>query len=174
MNSKITINSLIILLFVSACAPIAVDSSVNGNEPATDYETFYWMPGIEQQADELDAYVNKDLMMQIETKIAKEMILKGYRIDKDEPDVLVNIEILDEKTAPRLAKAKGFSYWSTYEPFTYPAGSMVVELIHKGDEKIFWQGVAQGFMHEKPSRNNRRVEEAVTEVFKEYQNKLFL
>lgn len=167
--------SLSLLLLVFACKPISVSTSVNSNEPATEYDTFYWMPGIENQVQELDNYINKDIMIKIEAKLAKEMILKGYRMDKDNPMVLVNIEIIgSEKRTPLRAINEGYEYWRAYQPQEYPAGSLVIELIHTGKEKVFWQGVAEDFLHEKPVRNNRRVEEAVHLVFENYQNKIFL
>lgn len=172
MRSQLSI-SLLILVF--ACKPIDVTTSVNSNEPATEYDTFYWMPGIENQVNELSNYINKDVMIKIETKIAKEMILKGYRIDKDDPTVWVNIEIIGtDIRVPLRAKQEGFSYWGSYEQQEFPAGSMVVELIHTGKGKVFWQGVAKDFLHEKAGRNGRKVEDAVHLVFENYQNKIFL
>ena len=165
--------SLLILLF--SCKPIAVNTSVNSNEPATEYDTFYWMPGIENQVNELNGYVNNDVMVKIETKLAKEMILKGYRIDKDNPKVLVNIEIIGaEKRTPLRAEKAGYKYWGSYQPQEFPTGSLVIELIHAGRGKVFWQGVGQDFLHEKPGRNGRKVEDAVDLIFENYQNKIFL
>jgi hypothetical protein len=167
--------SIFLLLFIFSCKPISVSSTVNTKEPATDYHTFYWMPGIENQVEEMNGYVNNEIMATIETKLAKEMILKGYRIDKDSPEVLVNIEIVGaEKKSPELAEEAGNKYWSSYEERELPAGSMVIELIHSGKNKVFWQGIATDFLHEKPGKNLRRVEEAVHLVFENYQNKIFM
>jgi len=167
--------SILLLLFFFSCKPISISSTVNSNEPATDYHTFYWMPGIEEQVSKMNGYVNAEIMNIVETKLAKEMILKGYRIDKDNPEVLVNIEFVGaEKKTPEMAQEAGYKYWSTYEEKELPTGSMIIELVHSGKEKVFWQGIASDFLHEKAGRNSRRVEEAVHMVFENYQNKIFL
>ena len=166
---------LMLVFSVYGCKPIEVTNAVNTSEPAGDYETFYWMPGIEKQVGELQGFIEKEHMIRLESKLAQEMILKGFRIDKENPDVLVNIEIIDtENRQPEQAAKAGYAYWNSYQPKNFPAGSMIIELINADRKKIFWQGAAADFLHEKPKKNNRKLEDAISTVFKTYQNKLFM
>ena len=176
MKTIITGFYFLILGFVFACKPVNVSTSSDYEAPLGEYENFNWLSGIQEEVNESEDYVNLEVLNMIQREVAKEMILKGYRLSNDDPEILVNIEVITNKDEkPAKAKSEGYQYWESFSHDTdYGDGSLVIELLSPKNKKVLWQGIAKDFLHEKPNRNTRRIEEAVRLVFKNYQNKIFL
>lgn len=176
MHQFYSIFFVFLLFMVNACKPVTVSHSVDFQAPLGEFETFHWLPGIAEQASELEQYLDQELFASIQRQIAKEMILKGYKPDAADPDIYVNIEIITpDKRSPVNATSSDYVYWAQYDQDKrFPVGSLVIELYNSVRKKVLWQGVAEDFLHEKPKKNQRKIEDAVIRVFKSYENKIFI
>ena len=176
MKAVIYIFYILFLCLVYSCKPVSVSTSSDYQAPLGEYENFSWLPGIQQEVEKSDGYVNLEVFNMIRREVAKEMILKGYRLSDDNPEILVNIEVITEKEEkPVKARTNGYAYWDGFsDEAEYGSGSVVIELLSPESKKVIWQGIAKDFLHEKPNRNTRRIEEAIKLVFKNYQNKIFI
>src|SRR5690606_22416790 len=81
----------------------------------------------------------------IQNQTFKEMIFKGFTLEKEQPEIFVNIEAIGEdKSASSNVTRFGFKYWDGYDSTQQlKSGDLVVELIDATTETVIWQSKAQ-------------------------------
>lgn len=130
------------ILFMS-CRSITVTSQYNREVSIDDYMSFNWIPGIFTDIDIKE--INPDAAKKIQNQTFKEMTIKGFTLEKEQPEIFVNIEaIREDKSTSSNVKRLGFSYWNGYDSTqVLKSGDLVIELIDANTETVIWQSKAQ-------------------------------
>lgn len=139
------------IIFCSCGSTLKVNTDYDKNVDFNKYKTFslYKMDttsGISQ--------LNRD---RITTAIRNEMVKKGYQETSSSPDLLVNqVAIFKDKVSvssstnyygyggvyrPYYWGGAGISGSTTYNVDEYKDGSLIIDVIDAGTQKLIWQGV---------------------------------
>jgi hypothetical protein len=152
----------LILLTFSSCRSIVVSSQYDRGTPIDQYFSFNWLPGMFEGSETTS--LGPPALQAIQTQTLREMILKGFALEREKPEVLVNIEaITKEKRDLGNIRKLGFSYWGDYDSTRiFKPGDLVVELVDVESETVIWQATAQNALSV-----NLAKEEEVGRVLKE-------
>lgn len=176
---------IVVLALLAGCSSqknLTVDSGVNQDANFEEYRTYAWATSA---ADESNLkYSNNDPVLkdQIKSAIEYEMEARGYRMDENNPDLLLNFRVFEEDT-----EFTGFSganqdedYWGMgvqsggVRPqddariFNLEKGTLFVSLVDKANSTLVWQGFVSGVLDDDTSANTAQVREAVNTVFSEF------
>ncbi len=111
--------------------------------------------------------------------IEAEMTKLGYE-KSETPDVLVDIHVKTEEQMSATATTSGGGYrgYGYGGGFTttnvnynkYTEGTLFVDIVDKGTEKIVWQGRGTKTLNERatPERKEANIKEAVAAIFRQY------
>ena len=124
---------LMLLLFASvatADVEVTYDESVNFSY----FRSFDWTEGTPPE----------DPLMQkrIEAAIQRELIVKGFRKDDEEPDFLIAIH--------------------------FEGDSVIIEMLDLESREVFWQGVGTGAVPEKEAKLERKINKAAAKMFRKF------
>lgn len=108
--------------------------------------------------------------------ITSELQSKGLRLSQDNADLLINIGIVvqekvqtrqtDIRDAPRYMGQRRYSWKSEeVEVNHYRKGTVTIELVESGPEKMVWKGVAEGVIPEKDRKLKEAIQDGVKTLF---------
>lgn len=172
----------VILLSCSGTAHIEKDQSVNFN----NYKTFAWLHGdkgkLENQSDLIESKVRED--------VTAELQKTGWRQVKTKPDLILDYDLLVERTSKERSDAVYSQPYSRliFNPYTrryatiyYPSqflgyesyeqlikeGTITITMIDAKTDKVVWQGWTT---EEVNNRNltSREIQNAVRSIFKKF------
>ncbi len=134
---------VILSILLMNCRSITVTSQYNRAASIDDYTSFYWIPGLFLEMDMKK--ISPESARIIQNQTFKEMIFKGFTLEKEQPEIFVNIEAIGEdKSASSNVTRFGFKYWDGYDSTQQlKSGDLVVELIDATTETVIWQSKAQ-------------------------------
>jgi hypothetical protein len=181
MSKYTTLLLVCITLFVSACSPVppTIRSNSNPSVDITQYKTFGFF-------DKLDTdYRYESLVTQYLKQASKqEMIKRGFTFSNDNPDLLINFsrQITDKQEIRNLPAANqgryynysGQIYYETmigYEPYidNYQHGKLAIDIVDRQQNKMIWQGVAEGRVTEQDQSNLKAaIPKVVADIFKQF------
>lgn len=183
INLKTAIVAVLSIGLLAGCASsahIEKDETVNFSR----YKTFTWLHGengkLENQSDLIES--------KIRNAVTKEFEKIGWRESKNKPDVLLDYDVLVERSSQQQSEPVYSQPYSRliYNPYTrryatiyYPSqflgydsyekvireGTITVTMIDAKTDKTVWQGWTTAEVN---SRNltNKDIQKAVTNIFK--------
>lgn len=116
----------------------------------------------------------------LEDAIALKMQRLGYLLSKTNPDLLINIGIaVNEKVqtrqtdfrtdAPRYIGQRRYSWKSEQvEVGSYREGTVIVHVVGRKENKLFWKGEVQDIIPEKDSRLEKTIKKGVEKLLADY------
>jgi len=165
-----------LLLLVTSCVSIRVASDYDQQADFNSYKTFaFYKTGIDQvEISDLD---KKRILRSIE----KEMLAKGF-VKSNNPDLLVNIMTKSNKRVNVNNNnwgwgggwGWGFNPWfwgggPMNSVTTRTEGVLYIDLIDTKQKELVWQGKGTGnLLRNDMAKKEARIQEFVTEIFKEY------
>jgi hypothetical protein len=158
---------ILILLFFSSCRSIIVSSQYDRGSPIDQYFSFNWLPGVFEEPE--SSALDRPVLQVIQSQMLREMIFKGFALEQEKPEVLVNIEaITKEKRDLGNIRKLGYTYWSDYDTTrVFKPGDLVVELVDTESATVIWQATAQNALS-----GNLEKEEVAGRVLKEIFDRL--
>ena len=166
-------------LFFSVVAMFTCFSVVNAQKVGTDkeldaairnYKTFAWSSNIDE--------IPKDKIF-VGPAIAYELSARGYKMDKDNPDMFVTFMILEQPA--ELTTYNGFQTINmgadtvrtaeNVQKTKVKAGTLLIDFIDAKTSEMVWQGFASGILHPDMVKTQAKVRDAVSEIFQEYKYK---
>lgn len=180
MPIKNLLSLIVLSLFLAACSQIQsvsvdYDTTVNFDE----YQTFAWSPTPETSME------NESPLMHARTiKIITEALVNGgmTQVESD-PDIYVTyhtnsreeVRLQTTNTGGGLYGPYGYDpYWgggmgmgmgtSTTTARTYVKGSLIIDIWDAKTHRAVWRGVAEGTVSEKPDKQAKQIEEAVSKI----------
>ena len=171
-----------------ACSPSVYTDRAEGVN-FTEYETYAYLPSGNREEGSGTRYTEM-----IINEVNQEMQARGYRLDNQNPDLLVNVSTMyrEEEELLRTPVAGTYEYYTTgfYTPTTlepyyytgyntipqitgvgireveYTEGTFVVDVIDATNNKIVWRGWSETPVD--PSELDESVKEYVDNIFEEY------
>jgi hypothetical protein len=179
MRSVLFFSALVILISVAGCS----GARVLNTEKAEDvnlhnYKTFDFFQ-VEASGDTSSSVFNQHIT-KLEDAIALELQKHGYLLSKTNPDLLINIGlVVDEKTqtrqtdyltdAPRYIGQRRYSWKSQeVEVARYREGTVTLDFVDRGLNKLVWKGTVQGVIPEKEAKVDATIKKGISKLFKNF------
>lgn len=187
MKKTVTSFLLSLAAVFTACSPVVyTDTAPNAN--FTAYETYAYLPsGEDNEAQTI--YTQK-----IINEVEQEMAARGYVLDNQNPDLLVNVKTMyeEEEDLQRVPVASTYDYYTPgfYTPTTlspyyytgyatipritgtgireieYTEGTFVVDVIDAADNQIVWRGWSETPVD--PENLDNSIREYIDNIYEEY------
>lgn len=179
-SAIVAVLGIVILAGCASSAHIEKDESVNFSK----YKTFTWLHGDEGKLENQSDLVES----KIRAAVTKEFEKIGWRESKNKPDVILDYDVLVE----RSSKAQKDPVYSQpysrliYNPYTrryatiyYPSqfmgyesyekvireGTVTISMIDARTDKTVWQGWTTGEVNSK-NLTNKEIQKAIVSIFK--------
>jgi hypothetical protein len=159
-------------------AHIRVESDKVLNQDFSKFRTFDFSSMIDSDL-EAGLYFLNDLVFksQLREAIQEELMGLGYKMDKTNPDLIVNFRVFEEPTSLKGFAGYGPSYWgntsyrqiSDKTTYDVKAGTLLVSLADKKNSQVVWQGFASGLIDDdKFVKDKATIRQAVNLIMDEY------
>ncbi|MBC7571121.1 MAG: DUF4136 domain-containing protein [Spirosoma sp.] len=119
-----------------------------------------------------------ELKDRIRTSVADELEGRGYKMDRQSPDLMVNFRVFDKPTKIETNSDYGNSYYGAGEIGTIDgmktidvaAGAIVLNIVDKKSGQVVWRGLASGLTNANGfDRDKNKIKEAVNLMFNKYE-----
>lgn len=164
------------LLSLSACKTQAeLRSAHDPSADFTRYRSFDFVsfPGVKGRGSERFA-------QQVERAITAEMLKRGYVIERNYPDLLVNFSSnIARSPNPGLYETGYYDYryyrsWKGYEisddidAIRYARGTLNVDVVDASQMQLVWEGIAVGRIGGLSAQRDEVIPQAVSYIFTRY------
>lgn len=172
---RILLTAVVALVF-GACASIQVSYDYDKQADFAKYKTYAF------SEESLNLPINQLIRDRIVAAVEAEMTAKGFS-KSDSPDALVHLLVKTAQRTEAVANTTGgygYGYgrygWSGGMSTTrvdyneYTDGTLIVSLVDKAAEKIFWMGTATKTIDENasPEKRDKSISDAVKQIFMKY------
>lgn len=170
------------VLLLSSCSRqanvVTVDADRKLNTDFSQYKSFTWASQVDNKLDPGFYFLNDlELKERIRNAVSYELEARGYDMNRQSPDLIVNFRVFDKPTTIRGYTDYGTTYFGAGEVreqddvkmFEVEAGSVVLNLIDKKTGQVVWRGLASGLTNANGfDRDENKVKEAVKLMFDKY------
>lgn len=173
------------LSLLVACAP--VHSDMDKTADFSSYHTYAWLNRTDSINNVL--YDNEMIDKNVHMYVDNEMQRRGFKIDKESPDVVVRYHIMMERKES-LVNDPGYMYSPFYPPylyggfpfFVYPSpfyvgnnfqkivyneGTLVVDVIDRKKNQLVWHGWSVGTFND-PTEIQARLPKDIKRIFDKF------
>lgn len=165
-----------LLFLMASCATTSsVITDYDREADFSEYRTFFWSDEFQMQQVEGEnepLFYNTLNKKRLKQAIQREMEARGYTMSSENPDLLVNAQVLVEErtTTQNNLPYRGFYYWGPPVPqtSTNKEGDIVVDLIDQEQHQLVWQGYATGVLDTRTKNREEEIRDAVTIIFAKY------
>ena len=159
-----TIGAVAVATLVAAGAYAQnVNTDADPSAPFSSYRTYAWTPGTPSPVTLTEQRIHSD--------VESQMAAKGFRLATDQaPDVYIATHVLT-KDEPQII-ADGFGPWGlgpgAIDVNNLVKGTLIVDMYDANTKKMVWRGVGTATVSDKPSKNNAKIDKAITKMFDRY------
>jgi hypothetical protein len=166
-----------LLLMMGCAATTSVMTDYDRDADFSQYRTFYWSDEFQMRNGEENEneplFYNTLNKKRLKQAIQMEMEGRGYTISSEDPDLLVNAQVVVEERNNNqnyYPYYRGFYYWGSYNipASTDKEGDIVIELIDQNQHQLVWQGYATGVLDTQTKNREEEIKRAVTLIFSEF------
>lgn len=165
---------LFLIFLVVSCSSVNVYNDYDKKVDFTQFKTFaFYKPGVDKvEISDLD---KKRILKSIEA----EMLAKGFT-KSENPDLLVNFftKSREQVDVNAFNNSWGYGYGYGWNPYiwggnrtsvrTSTQGTLFIDLIDAKKKEMIWQGEGQGEIFKNQNNKEKRIQEFVTEILKQY------
>ena len=168
------------MAWACSSAKIRVESS-DAALALSDFKTFDFVE-LETKGDTSSAF--NESIAYIKSAVIQEMNARGLTQQAANPELKINLGIVvEEKTQTRQTSLSDPGEWTyigqrnykwesrTVEVGTYKEGSITLHLVDNASNEAIWVGSIEGVVPRKAENRKEAIEEAVTSLFEEIDNK---
>jgi hypothetical protein len=164
---------LLLLLFLSSCSSVRVNSDYDKNADFSKYKTFAF------QKSGIDKVEISDLdKKRILRAIDNEMIKKGFT-KSETPDLLINIFTKEREQVDvnQYNSNWGYSWRWGWDPFIWGGqttvtstteGTLFIDIIDARKKELIWQGEGNGYLTKAFQEKEARINEFVEKILAQY------
>jgi hypothetical protein len=161
---------LIAAAVLVACTTLKVNYDYDREADFTRYETYSWIESDVSAADD-NPLIHQRLIRAVDAQLAA----KGLRLVDSDPDLHVtyhgeseNVVVLDSVGYYDGWYRYGGIGVSTTRARTYEQGTLVVDLVDVGSNRLVWRGIATDTVASSPDAQSRQIETATQQMFRRY------
>ncbi|WKN40964.1 DUF4136 domain-containing protein [Tunicatimonas pelagia] len=168
-------------LLVRCTTSYSVLTDYDRDAEFADYTTFYWADEFQREHSKVDGeeplFYNTLMKKRLKEAVQREMEGRGYTLSSENPDLLVNSQVMVEN---RISGSQNYnpgfygSWWwmggSSFNSNIDQAkeGDVVIDLIDREKKQLVWQGYAPGVLEVEMKNREETLKNAVTLIFSEY------
>jgi hypothetical protein len=169
----IKIIQVFMLILLSSCSSVMVNSDYDNNVDFSRYKTFgFQKSGIDKvEISDLD---KKRILRAID----REMTNKGFT-KSETPDLLINIFTKEKEQVDvnQFNNNWGFGWRWGWDPFMWGGqttvtrtteGTLFIDIIDANKKELIWQGEGNGYLTKKMEEKDARINEFVTKILAQY------
>ncbi len=176
MKMKI-LTLLVITAVFSGCSTLEVMTTKADGTDLSQYKTFGF--SLKKPPVANPAYFNEINQNRVKKAISSQLANRGYKVDEN-PDLVISIYLkIEDKqsvvTYPTYYGGRGYyGYYGGYShawnstTINYTQGTLIVDLVDSEKQKLIWQGVAADTVNGKGKNTGKKINEAITKMFKEF------
>lgn len=167
----------VVAIFLAGCA-VQVKTLQDSNVDFSNYETFCWLEGCKFSITG-PSYINDSLLQEkLKTAITEELLEKGLRQDKNNPDLLIDFHILMQHETITIyhenIESDGFEFYSEKdtEYLDFLKGTLVIDIVDKSKSKMVWRSAAVRYMDINPELTLKNIKKGIVQALKDYPPKM--
>ncbi|MCK8491201.1 DUF4136 domain-containing protein [Spirosoma sp. RP8] len=157
---------------------VTVNSETKPNTDFSRYKSYVWASQVDRKLDPGYYFLN-DLVLkkQIREAVGFAMDGRGYKFNRQAPDLIVNFRVFDKPTTIKGYTSAGSDYFSSNEvqalgdeqDIKVEAGTILINLIDTKTDQAVWQGLASGLTSNNGfDRQQGKIREAINLIFNKY------
>jgi hypothetical protein len=131
----------------------------------SSFKTYHWVKPVRTTGNPL-------MDQRIVTAIDAQMAQKGFQHVENNPDVLVTygtgLQRQKSATVTGMGRPRMGGGMGRINQNISNAGTLVVNISNAQTKQLLWRGTASDTLSDKPEKNSRKIEKAVTKLFKKY------
>ena len=165
--TKRILGALAVAATMSATAAYAQKVNVDSDPtaPFASYKTFAWTAGTPSP--------NPLGEQRIHDGVNAQLALKGMMETSAAPDVYVATHLTAREEQEIVSDGFGYGPWwgggfTTTRVNTYVKGTLIVDLYDAKTKKMVWRGTATDTASDKPSKNAKKLTEALEKLFERF------
>ncbi|WP_293873792.1 DUF4136 domain-containing protein [Flavobacterium sp.] len=165
---------LLLLVVLSSCSSIKVNSDYDKKIDFAQYKTFaFYKNGIDKvEISDLD---KKRILRSID----EVMTAKGFT-KNETPDLLVNIftKEREQVDVSRFNSGWGYGWGYGWNPYMwggnntsisrYTEGTLYIDLIDAKKKELIWQGEGEGVLTKDTNKKDEKIKEFVSKILEQY------
>ena len=172
MNTRLPYLSAALLIWCTACAPVATRWDYNPEADFSHYKTFDWMPAGEEAPGADPSWDHPFLDKRVEQALISALVSKGFEKTTSQPDLLVAFRFTTrQKTAVHVYDPPN-PYWRPppAEVQYVREGTLIVDLVDPRTRQLVWRGWGVGDFDAatRPDLAPQYLHAAVKEILKHY------
>jgi hypothetical protein len=169
-------NLVIVLMLLSlfSCSSIQVSYDYDKGADFTKYKTYDYTPETKELGGSTAQLIRERLLNSVD----QEMTSRGYTKAEGGGDLLIELHIKAEKRTTATAyNTGGYGYYrygnmgtTTINYDEYTDGTLFVNIVDKGTDKLIWQGRGTKTLDENasPEKRDSNIKYAVKTIFEKY------
>lgn len=177
---SISLLSLCALLTGCGATASGVITDYDREANFSDYNTYFWTDEFQMRnngAQKVDPlFYNTLVRKRLKQAIQQEMEGRGYVLSSEDPDILVNAQVIvqEDNRGQRYVSPYAYGFYSFGSPYyagdagTEKEGNVVIELIDPNEHQLVWQGYARGVLDEGTEDKREELRKAVSLIFGEF------
>lgn len=164
---------LLAVLFLASGCGVKVRTAYDQRVDFKKYRTFCWMKGCEFTFTGPSYLNQKEVKEYIQEAIIAEMKEKGFELNSDRPDLLVDVHITmqDETVLEYHHNERDELYYKYYEEpeeITLLKGTLVIDMADKQESRMVWRSVAVSYLDLHPDLTKENIRKGIKLVLKNF------
>lgn len=164
---------LLLLVLVSSCSSVSVNSDYDKNVDFAPYKTFAFHKAGVDKADISD--LDKKRILR---SIDEVMTTKGFA-KNDNPDLLIAFFTKEREQVDVSQYNAGWGYgwgfgWNPYvwggrtSVSSYTEGTLYIDIIDAKKKELIWQGEGKGVLTKDTNKKDEKIKEFVSKILEQY------
>lgn len=157
---------------------VTIETDKKLNTDFSKYKTYTWASQVDNKLDPGFYFLNDlELKERIRNAVAFELAGRGYKLNRQTPDLLINFRVFDKATTIKGYTGYGTTYFGTTEvrqpedekTYNIKAGSIIINFVDTKTGQVVWQGVASGITNNNGfDRDHNKIKQAINLIFEKY------
>lgn len=181
MKNKSTLKLFGLLILSFLLAGCVTSSSIitdyDREADFSQYHTFYWSDEFQMENQDNrnnePLFYNTLIKKRLKEAVQQEMEGRGYTLSGSDPDLLVNPQIVVQKSSDQSYHPYSYYYgyrwgYNNISSRDIKEGDVVIDLIDQDQRQLVWQGYAPGVLATSTKDKNEEIREAVSRIFSKY------
>ncbi|HQQ94888.1 MAG TPA: DUF4136 domain-containing protein [Bacteroidia bacterium] len=176
-------------LFLSGCATVLTGSDKDNTVNFFQYKSFAWYAR-DPSSFKNDQFDNQIIESNVKNLVSGELKRRGFTVDLDEPDLLINYDLMIEKKTeqvqtPIYYHPYNYGFYNPYRPdirpYAYPSpiisyqtenipykeGTLTISIVDKKTNRLIWRGWGVGTVSDAQTYESE-LPKAIHEIFKAF------
>ncbi|GAB3959976.1 hypothetical protein GCM10028805_57070 [Spirosoma harenae] len=160
---------------------VTVNSETKPNTDFSRYKTYTWAVQVDNKANQSRYFMNDaNLKRQVRDAVGFAMDGRGYRLMRQNADLLVNFRVFDKPATIKGYASTGTDYFGPGEvqslgdeqDVNVQSGTILINLVDTKTDQVVWTGWASGFTTSNGFANQQgKIREAVSLIFNQFSSR---